>query len=109
MTADLCAAVKHTISRAAGEPEIPDCARYLWEWFAEIVGPEPLNHREIMAWADLTGVRLTPWEARTLMAMERIRATTKPAEARMVAPSAENTKSLFRGLMARKNKTVTEG
>ena len=35
------------------------------------MGPAPLSNLELAAWCDLTGIPLTPWEARTLRALSR--------------------------------------
>jgi hypothetical protein len=35
------------------------------------MGPAPLSHQEIAAWCDLTGIRLSPWEVRTVRQLSR--------------------------------------
>ena len=58
-------------------PHIPDWALYLWDWFRELsqgrqggLGPSPLSWSDILAWAKLTGRRLSPWETHTLRAID---------------------------------------
>lgn len=59
----------------AGAP--PQCAA-LWDAFVALNGARPsgmgasaIPPSEIVAWQQLHGVRLTPWEADTLQAMDR--------------------------------------
>lgn len=55
-------------------PEMPPCtAHYMVAFFFEVgpcassgMGDAPLSHSEIAAWMQNTGIRLNPWEARTL-------------------------------------------
>lgn len=61
--------------RADGlDPALPPCdAPYLADYLFEIgpsasggMGDGPIGHGDIAAWMANTGIRLTPWEARTL-------------------------------------------
>ena len=57
------------------QPEMPplDGAAYLLGYLFEVgptmaagMGAAPITHTELRAWMDLTGVRIAPWEVRTL-------------------------------------------
>jgi hypothetical protein len=55
----------------------PDGAVGVWGWFLELhrtrgggFGPEPLSHREIAAWASLTGQQLEQWELQALRELD---------------------------------------
>lgn len=64
-------------------PEIPRGGEHLWAWFWELDagrtagfgGLEPLSYPDILAWSQLTGVRLLPIETAILKALdaERLR------------------------------------
>ena len=60
----------------------------LWDAFVALNGarpvgmaPGPVPPSEIVAWQQLMGLRLTPWEVETLMAMDRaaLAVSNKPA------------------------------
>jgi hypothetical protein len=34
------------------------------------MGPSPINYRDLVAWQQISGVTLTPWEAETILAMD---------------------------------------
>lgn len=60
-------------------PPVPHFAAHLIEHLFDagptmaggLSGAEPLSSAELLAWQDLTGVPLTPWESRTLRRMSR--------------------------------------
>lgn len=58
------------ITAQGGVPELPDNpAPYLVDWLFEIgpsSGDGAIGFPDLTAWQDITGVELTPWEARTL-------------------------------------------
>lgn len=62
--------------RLASRP--PAAAAALWDAYAALhatrpsgMGPSAITASELLAWQQLHGVRLTPWEAETLQAMDR--------------------------------------
>lgn len=70
---------------AAGMPadarlhsRVPACVQSLWQAFVALdaarvpsMGASPILASELVAWQQLHGVRLSPWEAETLQAMDR--------------------------------------
>lgn len=73
--------------RLASRP--PAVAAALWGAFVALhatrqagMGPSAITASELLAWQQLHGVRLTPWEAETLQAMDRsalaVMAAAKP-------------------------------
>jgi hypothetical protein len=72
------------MERATGEaaPELriaplPSGCKLLWDTFLELhnargggMGPAPISWRDLHAWQEMRGVRLTPWEVDTVMAMD---------------------------------------
>ena len=64
-------------------PPLPGELRYLWHWYFELaatkqvggtsstVWQQPLQHVEILAWSQLTGVATMPWEVRMLRSLDR--------------------------------------
>lgn len=58
--------------------EVPFDGEFLWGWFWELhqgrknsgFGPNPLSWTEMEAWAQVTEIRLTPFEALTFRAMD---------------------------------------
>ncbi|NIA10012.1 MAG: hypothetical protein GWP10_09860 [Nitrospiraceae bacterium] len=71
---------KQTGKRPAGLgcQEIPDCVKYLWEWFWEInesrssngFGLNPISYLEIQAWNNLTMNQVHPWEVIAIKKMD---------------------------------------
>lgn len=64
----------------------PAAGAQVWEAFAELSASRPAGmglsavpHSELEAWQRLHGVRLTPWEIETLMAMDRAALTALSA------------------------------
>lgn len=63
----------------APEPEVPDHASHVWEWFWELsaargmseTGALPIGYADIRAWMDCTGTRVIPPEIDMLTAMDR--------------------------------------
>ena len=48
---------------------IPEAAAHVWGWFHELSGTRqngmsinPINHQEIKAWSELTGIKPAAWE-----------------------------------------------
>lgn len=60
-------------------PEMPPMVAHLWDIFGELsvargsngFGINAINYREITSWQHLSGVTLTPWEAETLIHLDR--------------------------------------
>lgn len=60
-------------------PEIPPGVTALWMAYAELGGARgsggfagnPISHRDLVAYQELYGVRFTPWEAGTILALDR--------------------------------------
>lgn len=81
------ATLRQHLQRAAeltGQPDprlqrrVPPAGAALWETFCELaaarpagMGPGAVPMAELQAWQQLHGVRLTPWEVGTLLAMDR--------------------------------------
>ncbi|MEF2074348.1 phage tail assembly chaperone [Consotaella aegiceratis] len=59
-------------------PHVPEAGRLLWQWFGELheargygmVGPDPISHVEIEAWARLRRVQLQPHHVEIVRAMD---------------------------------------
>lgn len=64
--------------------DCPEVREYVWDWFVELatrrtggaVGPNPLSHGELLAWATLTERDLTPEEVRLLMRLDDVALAT---------------------------------
>lgn len=60
--------------------EMPDCVDYLWEWFLELnmsrssngFGANPISYLEIQAWNELKIKHISPWEVKTIKAMDAV-------------------------------------
>lgn len=54
--------------------EIPPVAQYLWDWYWELVSQRhelnPIGYRDIKAWSELMGIQITPFEVKTMVAMD---------------------------------------
>lgn len=57
--------------------EIPECVQALWSTFVQLsatrrtgMGPSAITLTDIEAWCRLSGVRLSPWELDTLLAVD---------------------------------------
>jgi hypothetical protein len=72
------------VEKQTGETKIeehppPEEAEYLFNWFWQVhqgraqgfSGPLPLDAKEIKAWAELSGISLTPWEFQVIRKMDR--------------------------------------
>jgi len=57
----------------AKETEIPKGTAYLLNWYYEVANGETLTNLEIDAWARLGKINLEPYEARTLIDLDRVR------------------------------------
>lgn len=64
----------------AGERPLlpPNPAPYLTEWLFDVgpsgsngMGETPIDYRDLVAWQDITGVELMPWEATTIRRLSR--------------------------------------
>lgn len=64
----------------AGERPLlpPNPAPYLTEWLFDVgpsgsngMGETPIDYRDLLAWQDITGVELMPWEATTIRRLSR--------------------------------------
>lgn len=71
-------------------PPLPYEVRWLWDMFAQLsfarrtggFGVSPLAIADIEAWCRLNGVRLTPWEFDTLLAVDAVMVTEAADEQR---------------------------
>ena len=52
-------------------PELPESAAYIWHWFWELKGSQPLTYTEIKNWSELTATPLTPFEVQALVELDR--------------------------------------
>lgn len=52
--------------------DVPDGLEHLWVIFWTIYRGEVLDFSELLAWSELTGEQLTPWEAETLRMMSLV-------------------------------------
>lgn len=57
---------------------LPACVQAVWDAFVALdaarlpsMGASPILASELLAWQQLHGVRLSPWECESLMAMDR--------------------------------------
>ena len=46
-------------------------AAYIWHWFWELKGSQPLTYTEIKNWSELTATPLTPFEVQALVELDR--------------------------------------
>lgn len=68
-------------SEEVAAAEFPEPLAYLWRWFAEIISgcvatgfaPRAIGWTDLMAWRDLTGNALEPWESRLLISLASLR------------------------------------
>lgn len=66
------------LSELPEEPEIPECAMHIWEWFwtlhsrrqSGFESPQPLTYSEINAWVTLTRTPVFPQEIDALIQMD---------------------------------------
>jgi len=56
----------------AEQPDFPEELRYIWEWFLEVKGGEPLNFTEMKSWSDLTQQTLLAWEVDLIKTLDRL-------------------------------------
>ena len=52
-------------------PELPESAAYIWHWFWELKGSQPLTYTEIKNWSELTATPLAPFEVQALVELDR--------------------------------------
>jgi len=52
-------------------PKLPESAAYIWHWFWELKGSQPLTYTEIKSWSELTATPLTPFEVQALVELDR--------------------------------------
>ncbi|QQK88508.1 hypothetical protein [Vibrio phage PH669] len=43
---------------------------YIWKWYQQLKGPQPLSNTEILSWACLYGIEPTPREVELLRDMD---------------------------------------
>lgn len=55
------------------ETEIPKGTAYLLNWYYEVANGEKLTNLEIEAWSRLNKLKLEPYEAQTLISLDRVR------------------------------------
>lgn len=60
-------------------PPLPPGCQLVWDTFIELhnargggMGPSPIAWRDVLAWQEVRGVQLTPWEVDTLMALDQV-------------------------------------
>lgn len=61
-------------------PALPDVAMHLWHLFLDLHrgrdyganGPNPLSYQLILAWSELTGIRLSPWEVDVVKVLDSL-------------------------------------
>lgn len=68
------------VERATRKPmerlhkECPAHLVYLWHWFIDLsnarVPGEPIGYKDIVAWQEITGITLTPWEAEVIRSLD---------------------------------------
>lgn len=51
---------------------MPDGCAYLWKYYGELQGAEPLAFVEIEAWSRLTNLFLQPWEILAIKKLDQI-------------------------------------
>jgi hypothetical protein len=59
---------------------VPVALTYLWEWWCELSlvrragmsGPEPIDYRDVEAWARLMDKKPEPYEVRALLQLDRV-------------------------------------
>lgn len=63
----------------AAAPAVPDCAAHILDALFEVgpvkpggMGAAPLGFSDLADWSALVGIDLTPWEARTIVALSRL-------------------------------------
>jgi hypothetical protein len=75
-----------TVRRATGKtppeleiPALPHCVAFVWDAFDQISmarggnykEPQPVSWQDLAAWQHLSGIPLTPWEAETIIHLDR--------------------------------------
>ena len=68
------------IEQSNSDALFPDIASYVWAAFLSLhdgrtygmSGPNPISYAIIMAWCDLYGVELNPWEIDTIKALDNL-------------------------------------
>ena len=56
----------------AEQPEFPEELRYIWEWYLEMRGREPLTFSEMQSWATLTHQKPLAWEVDLVRTLDRL-------------------------------------
>lgn len=56
----------------AEAPALPEELSYVWEWYLEVRGSEPLTYTELRNWSLLTKKVLLGWEAELIRSLDRI-------------------------------------
>jgi hypothetical protein len=59
-------------------PKLSFEVQHVWQLFCDLNrtrragfnGPEPLSYAEMLAWSELTGMRIRPWEIEVIMALD---------------------------------------
>lgn len=73
------AATKKTPVELLDQPEFPESAKHVWDWFLELnagrtasmAGLNTISYSEIKAWADLLKENLAVWEVNAIKALDR--------------------------------------
>lgn len=61
------------------EPEVPEAVKHIWQWWWELHhergstgmgSPAPITSEKLVAWSQLTGEALTPWEVRAIKSLD---------------------------------------
>lgn len=53
-------------------PEVEKEVLYLFRYFCDVKGQDPLTYVELQAWMNLTGTQLTPGEVDTLFMLDSV-------------------------------------
>ncbi|WP_434801436.1 phage tail assembly chaperone [Spartinivicinus marinus] len=56
----------------AEQPECPEALNYIWQWWLEVRGSDPLTFTELYHWSQLTHKHLRAWEVDLIRSLDRI-------------------------------------
>lgn len=73
------------IVKTISAPHFPEELAYLWEWYRSHamgiaisgMAPAVVTWESVVAWCDLMGIRVEPWEARAMVTIGYIRAVVE--------------------------------
>lgn len=85
------------VPAAARTVSVNPYGEHVWRWFWQIErarrqgnGLEPLSHQELLAWMQLYGEQLRPWEVDALFHLDAVRRETFAQVAKPDPNSAQN-------------------